>query len=493
MPPRVLRFGAIVAHVNDVAAMDLAMASISRAAASQGGGGENFSDALAAHEEAKRSAFRTLNVSSIAAATSALCLRGRKDLAKRLRLGARSRGALVHPGETLAAEIAALTDEVRTSDEDLPAPQVASLSSASAIPPQFDPQEFRDDRQLRSRPKVFDVRDLADYRLLRRRPHRGIVLGDAGELLAEPLRAGLGGSEPHCQCGTRTELDDLRRSFAESAARQEAAWTAQQLDNDELRRKYAYLTEYCEGRFGYFDALVSDSIHEFRVDRGDVNRRVDAVQDFIDQFELAEDAPEDITSIGDGDASFDILMDRMTALEGQMLELRERYERLDRRFEVVYSGMEAAMHRQSVADKSLKDQIAEVRSMGMKIVAHLDARNLDSVMETVTALQVRSDRIDDAHADLLSAQVSGVARLLAFQDSLSALAVVENLRGCKEAKEGQEATSPPKEARSPQPADPAAFQDGPSACSESRSYSEVCLRNVRTSGVSDDATMPFGL
>lgn len=51
-------------------------------------------------------------------------------------------------------------------------------------------------------------------------------------------------------------------------------------------RKYAHLKEYCEGRFGYFDALVSDSIHEFRVDRFDVNRRVDGIQDLIDQYKL---------------------------------------------------------------------------------------------------------------------------------------------------------------------------------------------------------------
>lgn len=88
----ILRFGAIIAHVNDGSAMDHAMAAISRAAVEHGGAGEVLPDAMTAPEEAKRSAYRALKVNSLAVATSASNREGRQDVAKRLRLGARSRG-----------------------------------------------------------------------------------------------------------------------------------------------------------------------------------------------------------------------------------------------------------------------------------------------------------------------------------------------------------------------------------------------------------------
>lgn len=92
--------------------------------------------------------------------------------------------------------------------------------------------------------------------------------------------------------------------------------------------------------------------------RCDINRRGDGIQDFINQYELYEETPGDAaSSVADASISDDLL-DRMVALEGQRLELREHYERLDHRFEVVYDGMEAAMQRQYVADKFMQSQTA---------------------------------------------------------------------------------------------------------------------------------------
>lgn len=122
-----------------------------------------------------------------------------------------------------------MNEELRTSDEDQTAPQVASSSSISAQRCRFDPQALRDDRQLQRRPGVFDPRDLADDRVLRQRPPRDDVLDNVGSLLAVPLRDGLGGSEPHYHCATKAELEALRLRFDESTERQKAASTTQQL------------------------------------------------------------------------------------------------------------------------------------------------------------------------------------------------------------------------------------------------------------------------
>lgn len=192
-------------------------------------------------------------------------------------------------------------------------------------------------------------------------------------------------------------MEVLRRRVDEFVAQQQAAKVYQRQSDSDLRMLHAGLKEYCEGRLGYFDALVADCIHEFRVNRGDINLRIDGIQALIDQYELASGEPHEDAPSDDCLSSSDDLLDRMLAVENKMLTLRERVERLDHRFEVVYEGVEAEMNRQGVTDKIMRAQISEVRDMGTQIVSYLDERNMDSVTEAITALQVRSDRINDAH------------------------------------------------------------------------------------------------
>lgn len=180
---------------------------------------------------------------------------------------------------------------------------------------------------------------------------------------------------------------------------------------------------------------------------------------FIDQYELEDDAELDgDASDGQLSSSADLL-GRMLEVENKILALREGFELLDHRFEVVCDGVEAALNRHGERDKITHAQIAEVRDTGAQIGSYLDARSIDSVTEAIAALQVRSDCIADAHEHLLSSQASGAARVLDFQASLSKLqGEVTILRGIQEAKEGKEARSPPKKAECPLAADPAALQ-----------------------------------
>lgn len=144
--PIFLRPGAIVAHANDVSETDHAMSATSRTAGAQGGSGDALSGAFSAHGEARRAAFCTLQVNSLAAATAALSSRGRPGLAKRFRLGARSRGALAHPDEALAAEISDVAGALHTSDE----PLAEADPHETQLPP-WGLASLRDDCHLRRR------------------------------------------------------------------------------------------------------------------------------------------------------------------------------------------------------------------------------------------------------------------------------------------------------------------------------------------------------
>lgn len=118
--PAVLRTGAVVAHVNDVAALPGVLSAFGQTAS--GDEARPLGAALAAHVNAMNAVRDCFGASSVASAVSSLSANGQPSLAKRLRAGVRARGALAHPDEQLC-------DDIRRAAQDDPWAAVAAARS----------------------------------------------------------------------------------------------------------------------------------------------------------------------------------------------------------------------------------------------------------------------------------------------------------------------------------------------------------------------------
>lgn len=122
------------------------------------------------------------------------------------------------------------------------------------------------------------------------------------------------------------------------------------------------LNEYASGRFEYFGFLVQERIHEFCRDRVEINDRVDALQKFIDQYELQGEPGAGVPATPDSDFS-------------------------------PFERHEMSLHRAAVKERQVLDWIAELSSMGDLACQTLRRRDMDSMFAHGTALADKCDAV----------------------------------------------------------------------------------------------------